>query len=749
MKLAVLGSWRPKQRKEWHLRSGSEDFRRACRELGALIARMGHALVVCSDGSESADRSIVNGALEVEPRSSPDIFVVARDRPTSAFASDAVRHRGRFTYVGPRATDRRSAHEYALDEADAIIAIGGTTSTEKTSQMARSSGKRLLLVGSFGGAAEHLLIELQTSAQESERARLGIFRGEWGPPVIDAIQEWLAPGDTSSANTRLSIGALPSKEEETRAASGRRGVEAMPKTQPFAWLHLSDLHFRDRMSDRADREDMLEGLLQDAPESVQLLGQAPDCLFVTGDVAFSGQPSEYALAREYLGKLAVKLAIRREAMFIVPGNHDADRNKQDAVVAAFHQVILGRPDIMNRVLATPAEARARRLLFEKLDAFATFVEDLCPGASTIAPDQPYFVAPKLSRFPWLSIVGLNTVLKSEPGASSSGEEAPRSLVLGKYQLQEALRLARSRENLVVALMHHPLSWLQDDADLRDLFQERIDVLLTGHEHDARFRAYQSPQRLTVEHAAGSSYGGSTYTNAYALGLIHVELQTNEPPRIVSGKIVSRQWDAKALRWGPDPRLRDSGIYDWRRSDSGSPRGTRDNVQFLDSETTRERLRELQKQMQRSWHIFQAQQDQVERLHGMLERRLGARVPANLGYDDTFFQLHRELNDEERESFWLIRAMTKQLAEVNRDMLRWLERHPSHLLTTPSAALNARLGDELQALRLHLGLWLEFFDERFSRSEQRSVIYMDDLRRPGAAFPERLEHTLHEILDLDR
>jgi hypothetical protein len=51
----------------------------------------------------------------------------------------------------------------------------------------------------------------------------------------------------------------------------------------------------------------------------------PDFVLVTGDIAFSAQPTQYATAKAWLGRFCAAAGVSTRALAIVPGNHDVDR----------------------------------------------------------------------------------------------------------------------------------------------------------------------------------------------------------------------------------------------------------------------------------------------------------------------------------------------------------------------------------------------------------------------------------------
>jgi predicted MPP superfamily phosphohydrolase len=68
----------------------------------------------------------------------------------------------------------------------------------------------------------------------------------------------------------------------------------------FRWLHLSDLHFRE--DERWDRRATLQALIAKTSE-LKEKGLAPDLVFVTGDIAWSGKPKEYEQATRFFHEL--------------------------------------------------------------------------------------------------------------------------------------------------------------------------------------------------------------------------------------------------------------------------------------------------------------------------------------------------------------------------------------------------------------------------------------------------------------
>src|SRR4051794_33157633 len=92
-------------------------------------------------------------------------------------------------------------------------------------------------------------------------------------------------------------------------------------------LHLSDIHFRfGESGDIFDPDSDLRNELE--RDVVRLRGtriEKVDGILVTGDIAFAGKKEEYERASAWLERLCDLLGCARDNVWVVPGNHDVDR----------------------------------------------------------------------------------------------------------------------------------------------------------------------------------------------------------------------------------------------------------------------------------------------------------------------------------------------------------------------------------------------------------------------------------------
>lgn len=263
----------------------------------------------------------------------------------------------------------------------------------------------------------------------------------------------------------------------------------------FSWLHLSDIHFgHGQATEHEHRRLVLEEFLHHLRRASATFGTpTPNALFITGDVGFSGDAlgrREYAQAEEWLLRLTHELGLKPHDAYLVPGNHDVARvrEEEDAETFGLLQHLRTGEQRLDDVLA---DARGRALLAGRLEKYLKLAASFGPGAPDVTSRQGLVWSRKLKagNLP-LRIAGLNTALLANDDSDKE------RLWLGLSQLSHAL-LPREEDTLVIALSHHPPDWLGDRADVERWLKAGAVILLSGHTHDpnARLIHYGGGQRF--------------------------------------------------------------------------------------------------------------------------------------------------------------------------------------------------------------------------------------------------------------
>ncbi len=246
-------------------------------------------------------------------------------------------------------------------------------------------------------------------------------------------------------------------------------------------LHLSDIHFKHTVcgTPHIDPDTPYRNaLIRDVGEMRTSIGSPVDAILVTGDIAYSGNEKEYATAIEWLKSLADVSGCAIERIFVVPGNHDVDRD-----------VVTKNNDVRD------SQSTIRDKKYKREDELWKNVGDQLRGQVLLTPIENYnnFAAKFECQhyFPrrifwqqdlalddqhtFVRIFGLTSTLLSGPS------DAPNSLYLSPHQTV----FASGEAAVTISMCHHPPDWLMDRDDVDESLCERVEIHLFGHKHRQR------------------------------------------------------------------------------------------------------------------------------------------------------------------------------------------------------------------------------------------------------------------------
>jgi len=305
---------------------------------------------------------------------------------------------------------------------------------------------------------------------------------------------------------------------ELRALATRLGVTGptstpTPLEDPIRFLHLSDLHLVPPATRRYDQSRVLDGLLallaRDRPTFPL------DLVFVTGDLAQSGKPDEYALIIELLTKLMTTTGVPAERVFVVPGNHDVDRG----VGRWLLRTLSGDDDALGFFV----DPKSRSFHAQKLAAYAENMR------ATLGASRRHGLGVGAEAVELIDLKGARLAIASFNSAwFAQGDDDKEKLWLGEPNIRGALEhIADADADFAVALMHHPFEDLHPDDRERvePLFERGFDLVLRGHLHAARTHAHLSQRGGYVEQAAPAAYQGSKWPNGCFLGELRPRART--------------------------------------------------------------------------------------------------------------------------------------------------------------------------------------------------------------------------------
>jgi predicted phosphodiesterase len=268
----------------------------------------------------------------------------------------------------------------------------------------------------------------------------------------------------------------------------------------FSWLHVSDFHFRG--GDPYDRDVVLGALVKSVLWFREQQGRRPDLLFATGDIAYAGREDEYEAASRFFDDLLLAAGLERKQLFVVPGNHDVDR-KMGTGLARTLETSTQADEYFNpavpKVHITQKQHAFIKWYNQYFDRIRTF-----PIDSTCGPVELAEVGGCK-----IGVLPLNSALFCQDDYDHA------KLWIGRRCLRLALERVQSLgADLNIALVHHPLDWLNDleRANIKAELQSRLDFILRGHLHETDVESVIGIGGEALHLAAGASYQTRRWPN---------------------------------------------------------------------------------------------------------------------------------------------------------------------------------------------------------------------------------------------
>ncbi|MEM6457449.1 MAG: metallophosphoesterase, partial [Acidobacteriota bacterium] len=300
-------------------------------------------------------------------------------------------------------------------------------------------------------------------------------------------------------------------------------------------LHLSDLHAQ---ADTAwDSKRVIDALVDDLKRLAEKPGLRPDLVLFTGDLAWAGTTEDFERGWNVIRAIqqAYKPSLRNGQVFLVPGNHDVDRDEVGLMAKRWHADT--NRDEVETIIRTGG--KDWRDLTTRLAAYRKFLDE--HGLTHLQTDA--------SRAIWhdtRTIRGCSIGLAGFNTAWSCGQDGEKgTLWLGARWQHATLSAAVRDADVRIALLHHPTSWLHEheQPDLDRTLANDFHLTLHGHEH----RAWVTPtQDGHATLAAGACYQGSRRPNGYSV------IELDRDPSKPEVRVHLRQYDADGGGWVKRP-----------------------------------------------------------------------------------------------------------------------------------------------------------------------------------------------------
>lgn len=197
------------------------------------------------------------------------------------------------------------------------------------------------------------------------------------------------------------------------------------------------------------QRSVLRKIVDKVKEKVEKEGE-PDFIFVTGDIANNGLKAEYESFWEQLVEPleAFMPTLLTDKLFMIPGNHDLNRDKNDA----FDRTLLLKP---TGPYFYPEESSLKRRDIV-VTRFEDFIAHDITGYSDLfnKKEGAYSVTIEKNGCA-VGIVGINTAWLCKD------EHDYKRLTPGKSLVETALSNTKGAE-LTIVLGHHPIDWFSTD-----------------------------------------------------------------------------------------------------------------------------------------------------------------------------------------------------------------------------------------------------------------------------------------------
>jgi hypothetical protein len=307
----------------------------------------------------------------------------------------------------------------------------------------------------------------------------------------------------------------------------------------LSFLHLSDIHFRKgRMGDAHDVDnDVRNELERDLRNFLATRVQKLDGIIVSGDIAFGGQPEEFAYGRGWIERIRELVDCPTSGVMMTPGNHDVDRAAIVPEVEALHNAVRNAPSLQERdgIIATILRDGAQgSQLMASICAYNNLAREY---GCQVSPEAPFWERDfPLGNRGTLKIRGVTSTLISGP----ADHAVTHKVVYGGAQRT----LMRSDNVFRMLVGHHPPSWTLEGDDADRAFADRAAIQLFGHKHETWYQVQRGIR--IIAGAVHPDRQESDWEPRYSA--ISVKLQ--EDGRLHT-RVYPRRWSKEETTFIPD------------------------------------------------------------------------------------------------------------------------------------------------------------------------------------------------------
>jgi calcineurin-like phosphoesterase family protein len=322
---------------------------------------------------------------------------------------------------------------------------------------------------------------------------------------------------------------------------------ASPEGQKLRFLHISDLHFDHHDADNHDPfADIRNELERDLQNLIPQVG-ALDAILVGGDIAYRASEIEYNRAGEWFDYLCQQLNIEEDRLFMVPGNHDVNRQMCDtfASIKDAHHALRTclSEDIDERLRGYFRDPEEKNRLFKPIAEYNKFSRRYVSNFD--ADRSKWETAFPLSSEINLIIRGINSTLISDRHDDDQSEV--KKLVVGKAQVTCTVK----PDVVYMTMCHHPPQWLRDAPQLKTILNERVSIQLYGHVHADHLQVSDARSLTVQAGAVQPEIGNNPFEPRY--NVLELQLISQSESFKLKVRVWSRTWNIHHSRFVADFR----------------------------------------------------------------------------------------------------------------------------------------------------------------------------------------------------
>lgn len=294
------------------------------------------------------------------------------------------------------------------------------------------------------------------------------------------------------------------------------------ETMDVNFVQISDLHLH---FNNYESEKMRTELLK----YLSGLSITFDFLIITGDIAHKGARYTPDII-DFLDNLIDSMRITRNNVYIIPGNHDLNRDDTRELIIQGIKGNQNPSDQLDNVLMN--NQQSREILFKSFNNFFDFYNNFLREEY---PQEDIHFIKSTDKY---NIVHINTCLV----AHTSNEEG--SLLIARKKLLNCLeKLEKNTNKINIAIGHHTLYCMSpsDKKALETNFDDYpIDLYLSGHVHQAGYHIEANGNNALLNIVSGAGLLDE-YANG---GIVTARVSTSE----AIAEIQYHSWDRDNHYW---------------------------------------------------------------------------------------------------------------------------------------------------------------------------------------------------------